>query len=100
MTGVTGPYGDSLHYSYESGIGAGELQRAAGRVGVSGSSRRGAGGCVVDGVKVTTLDQTSAGWEWQKSWTSEVLATGDHSLRLVYAGGQVAAALAVSTRSP
>ena len=41
----------------------------------------------VDGVKVATIDQHSEGWEWQQTWTSELLSSGTHSLRVVYAGG-------------
>ena len=41
----------------------------------------------IDGVKVTTLDQNSADWTFGVSWTSDVLSAGDHSLRLVHAGG-------------
>jgi hypothetical protein len=41
----------------------------------------------VDGIKVGSLDQASAGWDWQRTWTSDLLGVGDHSLRLVYASG-------------
>ncbi len=41
----------------------------------------------VDGVKVGSVDQNSASWAWNGTWTSNLLAAGNHILRLVYASG-------------
>ena len=42
----------------------------------------------VDGVKITSIDQHSANWSWEKTWTSDLLAVGgDHILHLVYGSG-------------
>jgi hypothetical protein len=86
--GVTGPYQGTMHFSYE--IGASAQMSFTGRqiqLAYLASPDAGQVDVYIDGVKVTTIDQTSAGWEWEKSWTSELLSAGDHSLRLVYASG-------------
>jgi hypothetical protein len=45
----------------------------------------------LDGVKIKTIDQHSPYWEWQKTWTSDLLPAGDHSLRIVHASGDLTA---------
>jgi hypothetical protein len=61
--------GEQLQLAYRAGPTAGQVD------------------VYIDGVKVATIVQTSATWMWQKTWTSELLAAGEHSLRLVYASG-------------
>jgi hypothetical protein len=88
MEAVTGPYSDTLHYS----MGLGE----ATQVSFSGQQvtltylaapTAGVVDVYIDGVKVMTIEQYSDSWNWQQTWTSDVLAAGDHSLRVVFASG-------------
>ena len=88
MAGVTGPYADSLHYSIA--IGASTQVDFNGRqieLAYLAAPTSGVVDVYLDGVKVATIDQYSDSWEWQKTWTSDVLSVGDHSLRVVYASG-------------
>jgi hypothetical protein len=86
---TSGPYQDTLHYTY--GVGDSAVVFFTGQqIQLSYLAAPGAGkmDLYIDGVKVDTIDQNSTtGWEWQKSWTSGQLAAGTHSLRLVYASG-------------
>ena len=54
----------------------------------------------VDGVKVTSINQNSATWDWQTNWTSDVLPAGDHSVRIVYASGGSMLSLDAFTMMP
>ena len=88
MEGVTGPYGDTLHYSINIGDAV-EVAFHGQQVTLSYLAAP-TGGVVdvyVDGVKVVTLDQYSASWDWQTTWTSDPLTAGDHSLRVVFVSG-------------
>ena len=88
MSGVVGPYGDSLQYSYYPG---GSIQTAfSGRqIKLSWLAGEGAGvlEVYVDGAKVASIDQASPSWAWGKRWTSDLLPAGEHNLRFVFASG-------------
>jgi hypothetical protein len=89
LTGVSGHYLESLHYTYSLGDTA-QVAFTGGQIKLAYFAGPTAGmvDVYVDGVKVASLDQKNdTAWEWQKTWTSEVLSVGDHSLRLVYASG-------------
>ena len=88
MTGVTGPYSDTLHYSY--GIGESSQVNFTGRqfkLSYLATPATGLMDVYVDGVKVGSIDQNNSLGGWQTSWTSDLFPAGDHSLRLVYASG-------------
>jgi len=83
---TTGPYLDTLHYSYNVGDSA-AVTFTGQQLKLTYSAGSG-GGIVdvyVDEVKVASIDQSSDLWEWQKTWTSETLSAGTHSLRFVLA---------------
>jgi hypothetical protein len=88
MTGATGPYDGTLHYTYGIGDSA-QVAFTGQQIQLSylASPDSGLVDVYIDGIKVTSIDQHSDVWEWQKTWTSEVLSAGDHSLQLVYISG-------------
>jgi hypothetical protein len=101
LSGTSGPYQDSLHYSYE--VGSGVQVNFSGqqiRLSYLASSISGVLDVYVDGVKLGSIDQHSAGWDWQTSWTSEVFAAGEHNLRLIYASGANMVSLDALTVNP
>ena len=36
---------------------------------------------------VTTLNPAAPNWDWQQTWTSDLLPAGEHTLRLVLTSG-------------
>ena len=88
MTGVTGPYSDTLHYSY--GIGESTEVNFTGRqfkLSYLATPSSGLMDVYVDGFKVDTINESHEAAGWQTIWSSDLFPEGDHSLRLVYAGG-------------
>ena len=86
--GIAGPYPNTLHYTY--GLGDAAQVAFTGqqiRLTYFASPMSGSVDVYVDGSKVASLDQYSLYWEWQKTWTSDLLPAGTHNLRLVYASG-------------
>ena len=88
MSGAAGPYLGTLHYSYR----VEDLIQAyftGEQITISYFAGPDAGiaDVYLDGVKVVSLNEYSDNWEWQTSWTSDLLIAGDHSLRIVYASG-------------
>jgi hypothetical protein len=90
MNSTSGPYQDTLHYTYSIGDTA-QVAFTGRQIQLSYFAGPDAGivDIYIDGVKVTSLDQHSDNWTWQQIWTSELLAEGAHSLRIVYATGPV-----------
>jgi hypothetical protein len=88
MTGVSGPSEGTLHYSYAVGDSV-QVSFSGEQVELKylGSPESGVVDVYVDGIKVASLDQTSESWDWQRTWQSDELAAGDHSLRLIYVSG-------------
>jgi uncharacterized repeat protein (TIGR02543 family) len=86
MESVTGPYADTLHYSYGMGESV-QVVFTGQQVKLTYLAAPTAGivDVYIDGVKVITIDQYSPNWDWQTTWTSELLSVGDHSLRVVHA---------------
>jgi hypothetical protein len=85
MEAVTGPYAGTLHYSF--GLGETAQVNFNGRqikLTYLAAPTAGIVDVYVDGVKVIIIDQSSANWDWQKTWTSDLLPAGDHSLRIVH----------------
>ena len=85
---ATGPYNGTLRYTYGVGDSAHVIFNGR-QIQLSYLAAAGAGvmDVYIDGIKVTSIDQSDAGWVWQKTWTSGQLAAGDHSIRVVYASG-------------
>jgi hypothetical protein len=92
LAGVTGPYADTMHYSTIIGNDA-QVDFTGRQVKITylASPISGSADVYVDGVKLTTLNQSSPNWDWQKTWTSDLLSAGDHSLRIVHVSGDLAA---------
>ena len=88
MTGVVGPYLETLRYSYRVGDAV-QAYFTGRQIKLSYFAGPDAGvvDVYVDGVKVASLDEHSSSWDWQATWTSELLSVGDHSLRIEYRSG-------------
>jgi uncharacterized repeat protein (TIGR02543 family) len=82
-----GPYTDSLHFSITRQETA-QFSFTGEQFGLiyTQLSDRGKADVYVDGVKVVTLDESGPG-AWQQTWTSDPLASGTHTVRMVDAGG-------------
>ena len=83
-----GPYLDTWRYTNTVGDSA--------QVGFNGQQFKlaylagpdlGIADIYVDGVKVASIDQSSGTWQWQVTWTSDLLPAGNHILRIVFASG-------------
>ena len=90
LEGITGPYADTLRYSVTSGNDI-QVNFAGQQIKFSylASPVSGVADVYVDGVKIRTINQNSANWDWQQTWTSDLLAAGNHSLRLVHVSGDL-----------
>jgi hypothetical protein len=84
-----GPYADTMHFSINP--------KDEALVSFNGSQfsltytampDRGTLDVFIDGVKVATLDENGAG-AWQQTWTSDLYASGLHTVRLVHAAGPI-----------
>ena len=84
-----GPYSNTLHYSATVGDYA-EIMVSGGqqiKLTYSAASNRGVTDVYVDSIKVGSVDAHFSGFTWQATWTSDVLTSGLHTLRLVHASG-------------
>jgi hypothetical protein len=84
-----GPYSNTLHYSSSIGDSAQIMVSGSQQVKLTyvTSFNRGNIDVYIDGVKVTSIDAYSTTPSWQKTWASDLLSTGLHTVRLVHASG-------------
>jgi len=83
---LEGPYAGTLHnaISYHSSVQF-NFTGEQFRVTYSEMDSRGSVDVYIDGVKATSIDQYGPG-SWQQVWTSVMLPSGIHTVRLVLAG--------------
>jgi hypothetical protein len=83
-----GPANNSMHYTSTSGNYAELLFNGAKfTLTFTKNSNRGSIDVYVDGSKVTTINANQATLAWQSSYTSLSYTAGNHTVRLVHAGG-------------
>jgi hypothetical protein len=84
-----GPYLNSNTYSTTIGDSAQILVSGGQQVKLTYAkgSNRGVTDVYIDGVKVASIDAYSATLEWQRTWSSDILTSGLHSVRLVHVSG-------------
>jgi FtsP/CotA-like multicopper oxidase with cupredoxin domain len=84
-----GPYADTLHFSISPQESA-QFSFVGKQFTLTYTemSDRGIFDVYVDGVKVGSIDENGPG-AWQKTWTSDLYATGTHTVRLVHASGSI-----------
>ena len=86
----SGPYNDSLHISDTPGTTA-SLSFIGTQITLlySAFPNRGTLDISIDGSWVTTINQYTAESEWQKTWASEILTPGIHTITIKHASGGV-----------
>jgi parallel beta-helix repeat protein len=87
---MEGPYSNTLHYSSAIGDSAQILISGGQQIKLtySTTTNRGITDVYIDGVKVTSIDAYAPGFNWQVTWSSDLLTSGFHTVRLVHASGE------------
>jgi hypothetical protein len=101
LTGATGPYLGTLHYTF--GLGNSVQTYINGTqlaLTYTASINYGVLDIYIDDVLVTSLNQNSLPSGYQKTWTSSVLTAGVHSVRMVKAGSTLQTNIDAITVSP
>jgi hypothetical protein len=85
----SGPYSNTIHISGTIGDSAQIVISGGQQIKLTYlmASNRGVTDVYIDGVKVTSIDAYSPGFSWEKTWSSDVLTTGLHMVRLVHVSG-------------
>jgi len=86
---TSGPYADTLHYSMSVSDRA-EVTFTGQQFQLIYTALvdRGSVDIYIDGVKVTTLNESGPG-SWQQKWTSDPLSSGQHTARFEHASGGI-----------
>jgi hypothetical protein len=83
-----GAYSNTLHYSSTIGDSAQIVIDGGQQIKLTylAADNWGITDIYIDGVKIASLDANSP-FSWQETWTSEILSSGLHMVRLVHSSG-------------